>query len=108
MVTFDEFCKMMQSRVKREDDEITQLREAFDVFDENGDGYVDVEDLRLVLQTCGDNRLTDEDFEEMIKQADIYEKGKVSFEGEKCSFLILDYILYFILDVETYDVISLA
>lgn len=60
------------------------MKEAFDVFDGDGDGKISVEELRLVLSTLGlkeGKRV--EDCKEMIKKVDMDGDGMVNFEEFK-------------------------
>ena len=52
------------------------------MFDKNGDGYISASELRHVMTTLGE-KLTDEEVDEMIREADIDGDGKVNYEG-KC------------------------
>lgn len=54
---------------------ISEYREAFSLFDKDGNGQITVDELRAVLKTLGKNP-TDEEVMEMINSVD--ENGKVS------------------------------
>lgn len=56
-------------------------REAFRVFDRNGDGYISAPELRLVMTNLGE-KLTDEEVDDMIKEADLDGDGVVSYNGK--------------------------
>ena len=53
----------------------------FQVFDKNGDGYISASELRHVMTTLGE-KLTDDEVDEMIREADIDGDGKVNYEGK--------------------------
>ena len=55
--------------------------QAFRVFDANGDGRISVEELRHVMVNLGDP-LTDEEVDEMMREADKDNDGYVDYEGE--------------------------
>lgn len=59
-----------------------ELREAFDVFDSNGDGQITVEELRLVMSSLGLGHGVD-DCTSMIKKVDMDGDGKVNFQEFK-------------------------
>ena len=51
------------------------------MFDANGDGRISVEELRHVMVNLGDP-LTDEEVDEMMREADKDNDGYVDYEGE--------------------------
>jgi calmodulin len=51
-IDFDEFLTMMSKKM-RETDRDEEIRQAFKVFDKNGDGYVTSDELALVMQNLG-------------------------------------------------------
>ena len=61
---------------KRSEDEI---RSAFDMFDQNGDGFVDFNELKAIFVSLG-QELTDDEVESMLKSADSNGDGKISYE----------------------------
>jgi len=76
-IDFDEFVTMMAKRVPKVDAE-TELRQAFKVFDRDGSGTIDTEELRHVMKSLGEN-LTDEQIDEMIREADKDGDGTVDY-----------------------------
>lgn len=56
-----------------------EIREAFKVFDKNGDGFVEVAELRQVLQGLGEP-LSEAELQEMIKEADTDGDGRISYQ----------------------------
>ena len=52
----------------------------FQVFDKDGNGYISAAELRHVMANLGE-KLTDEEVEEMIKEADLDGDGQVNFDG---------------------------
>ncbi|KAL6641718.1 hypothetical protein ACP70R_019899 [Stipagrostis hirtigluma subsp. patula] len=61
-------------------DEEEDMREAFNVFDQNGDGYITVDELRAVLSSLGLKQgRTAEDCRKMISKVDADGDGRVDF-----------------------------
>uniref|UniRef100_A0A4D5R9R9 Calglandulin n=1 Tax=Scolopendra viridis TaxID=118503 RepID=A0A4D5R9R9_SCOVI len=77
-IEFNEFLQMMSKKMKDSDSE-EELREAFRVFDKNGDGFISASELRHVMTNLGE-KLTDEEVDDMIKEADMDGDGLVNYE----------------------------
>lgn len=80
-IDFPEFLTMMARKMKDTDSE-EEIREAFRVFDKDGNGFISAAELRHVMTNLGE-KLTDEEVDEMIREADIDGDGQVNYEG-KC------------------------
>ena len=78
-IEFNEFLNMMSRKMKETDKE-EELKEAFRVFDRNGDGFISAPELRLVMTNLGE-KLTDEEVEDMIREADLDGDGLVNYDG---------------------------
>ena len=52
---------------------------SFRVFDKDGNGYISSAELRHVMTNLGE-KLTDEEVDEMIREADIDGDGQVNYE----------------------------
>ncbi|RXN24770.1 calmodulin isoform X1 [Labeo rohita] len=78
-IDFPEFLTMMARKMKDTDSE-EEIREAFRVFDKDGNGYISAAELRHVMTNLGE-KLTDEEVDEMIREADIDGDGQVNYEG---------------------------
>mmetsp|Transcript_1642 Transcript_1642/g.3131 ORF Transcript_1642/g.3131 Transcript_1642/m.3131 type:complete len:169 (-) Transcript_1642:220-726(-) len=59
-------------------EEIDQCREAFDRFDKDGSGSIDMWELRMVLQAMGQSP-TEEELFAMISQVDDHGSGSIDF-----------------------------
>ncbi|TYI11949.1 hypothetical protein ES332_A09G241500v1 [Gossypium tomentosum] len=60
-------------------DEEDDMNEAFNVFDQNGDGYISVDELRFVLISLGQRKKTIDDCKRMITRVDVNGDGRVNF-----------------------------
>ncbi|ONK77266.1 uncharacterized protein A4U43_C02F4780 [Asparagus officinalis] len=82
-VDMEEFGALYQT-IMDERDEEEDMREAFNVFDQNGDGFITVEELRSVLGSLGLKQgRTVEDCRRMIKRVDADGDGRVNFKEFK-------------------------
>ena len=82
-IDFPEFLTMMARKMKDTDSE-EEIREAFRVFDKDGNGFISAAELRHVMTNLGE-KLTDEEVDEMIREADIDGDGQVNYEGNPYS-----------------------
>ena len=58
---------------------LQSLKEAFKLFDKDRNGYIDAKELKQVTTTLG-SQLTDEEFEDFWREADINNDGKLDYE----------------------------
>mmetsp|Transcript_4483 Transcript_4483/g.12680 ORF Transcript_4483/g.12680 Transcript_4483/m.12680 type:complete len:153 (-) Transcript_4483:127-585(-) len=61
------------------EDQIAEFKEAFSLFDKDGDGTIDADELGTVMRSLG-HQPTDEDIEDMIREADTDGNGTIDFE----------------------------
>jgi len=80
-IEFKEFKAFMT----REMSEAQRLKEIFELFDSDGDGYITIPELRKTLKQC-DYKVTEEGIEQIMKEADINKDGKISFDEFKIFF----------------------
>lgn len=58
-----------------------EMREAFRIFDQDGDGFIDAEDIGRTMEELGE-KLTADDVQQMVREADADGNGKINFEGQ--------------------------
>ena len=104
-VEFEEFLSMMSRRMAATscDDEKAKLRrqeaelqQAFRVFDIDGDGLIDADELKQTMANLGET-LSDHDIHAMIKEADRNGDGKVDFEGMTLTCNAYHYVQLFLI-----------
>ena len=89
----NEFISIIESRKETVHFEDAMVQ-AFDVFDQDGDGYIDRHELKQVMSNLG-NDLPDEVIADMIRQADMDGDGRINFEGKpRISFGLTDEYVY--------------
>ena len=71
---------MMSKKIKQSEDD-RELREAFQVFDKDNDGFISAMELSYVMSNLGEN-LSPKEVDEMIQEADLDGDGKVNFSGK--------------------------
>ncbi|XP_052271953.1 neo-calmodulin-like [Dreissena polymorpha] len=76
---FDSFLNIVASRKFDDEDHEDALKEAFRMFDKDGNGYIDAEELRVCMMNLGE-KLTLEEVEEMIREVDIDFDGRMNYE----------------------------
>ncbi|URE21502.1 hypothetical protein MUK42_10586 [Musa troglodytarum] len=77
-IEFAEFLNLMSRKVKETNVE-EELKEAFKVFDKDQNGYISASELRNVMMNLGE-KLTDEEVDQMIREADLDGDGQVNYE----------------------------
>ncbi|KAJ1686124.1 hypothetical protein LUZ63_017514 [Rhynchospora breviuscula] len=82
-VDIDEFGALYTAIMDEQQDEEEDIMEAFKVFDQNGDGFITVEELRSVLISLGLKGRTLEDCKQMISKVDKDGDGMVNFKEFK-------------------------
>ena len=82
MVNMDEFTGLYKMILMEEErDEEEDLREAFNVFDKNGDGFISVEELQSVMMSLGLRQgRTIEDCQLMVNKVDVDGDGMVDYK----------------------------
>lgn len=78
-VEFEDFLEVVMSKDLDEEDHELALKEAFKMFDRDGNGYIDADELRLCMMNLGE-KLTLEEVEEMIREVDVDYDGRMNYE----------------------------
>jgi calmodulin len=68
------------SKKMQETDSEEEIREAFKVFDKDGNGFISAAELRHVMTNLGE-KLSDEEVDEMVREADMDGDGQINYEG---------------------------
>ena len=72
---------MMSKKIQDTDTE-EEIKDAFKVFDKDGNGLISAQELRQLMSSLGE-KLTDEELDEMMREADLNGDGQIDYEGEK-------------------------
>ena len=75
---FEEFCNLMARQMKDSNQE-NELEERFKLFDRDGNGLIDRDELQQVMRQLGE-KLTDDEIEEMIQEADRNGDGMIDYK----------------------------
>ncbi|KAJ6642363.1 Troponin C, isoform 1 [Pseudolycoriella hygida] len=80
-IEFAEFCTLAARFLVEEDAEAMQqeLKEAFRLYDKEGNGYITTDVLREILKEL-DDKITNEDLDMMIEEIDSDGSGTVDFD----------------------------
>lgn len=76
---FDEFMTLMK---RHETKEVDELRQAFSVFDKDGDGKISAKELDIVMRALGEP-VDKQTLELMIASVDTDHNGSIDFEEFK-------------------------
>ena len=118
-IDFPEFLTMMRRKM-RDSDSDEQIKEAFKVFDMDGNGYISPAELRYVMTSLGTlllihlrplvlvlrsplrigEKLTEKEIDEMIREADIDGDGQINYDGAHVSSLSRLYVSSYLFDLQ--------
>jgi calmodulin len=84
-IDLDEFIVLLRKTKNKGKKQLTweeELKQAFQIFDEDGSGEISAEELAHIMKKLGEN-ITKEDVEFMIKSIDLNSDGQIDFEEFK-------------------------
>merc|ERR1712024_10504 len=81
LLEFGEFCQLAAKFLVEEDEEALkkELKEAFRIYDKEGNGYISTDTLKEILREL-DNKLTEEDLDNIIEEVDEDGSGTLDFD----------------------------
>lgn len=79
----------MMARKMKDTDSEEEIREAFKVFDRDNNGFISAAELRHVMTSIGE-KLTDDEVDEMIREADQDGDGRIDCESTPLYWPLLD------------------
>ena len=77
-IEFNEFLTYYEAKYREPDSE-EELKSAFKVFDKDGNGFIDKDELMNVVTTLGEP-LSPEEADEMIRDADTNRDGRIDYK----------------------------
>lgn len=78
---------MMSKKIKDTDTE-EEIRDAFRIFDKDGNGLISANELKQLMANLGE-KLTDEELDEMMREADLNGDGHIDYEGKYLKITVL-------------------
>merc|ERR1712241_1553746 len=81
LLEFAEFCQLAAKFLVEEDEEALkkELKEAFRIYDKEGNGYISTDTLKEILKEL-DNKLTEDDINNIIEEVDEDGSGTLDFD----------------------------
>jgi len=76
-IEFPEFLELMKEKYGSDDQE-SDLREAFKIFDRDRDGFIDMNELKKVSMMLG-TLLDPQEIDELMEEADVDGNGKLDY-----------------------------
>ncbi|KAK9950193.1 hypothetical protein M0R45_005694 [Rubus argutus] len=78
-IDFPEFLNRLMAQKMKDTDSEEELKEAFQAFDKDQNGFISAAELRHVFTNLGE-KITDEEIDEMIHEADLDDDGQLNYE----------------------------
>ena len=77
-INFEKFVSIVNRRDKDVDNE-EEVLNAFKLFDKEGNGLININDLKHIMLTCGNN-FSETEINDLLKEADIDMDGYINYE----------------------------
>mmetsp|Transcript_2841 Transcript_2841/g.5998 ORF Transcript_2841/g.5998 Transcript_2841/m.5998 type:complete len:148 (-) Transcript_2841:214-657(-) len=77
-IEFPEICTLLARKLK-DTDPMEEFKEAFRVFDKDGNGFTSAAELRHIMTNLGE-KMSDAEVDEMLGYADIDGDGQINYE----------------------------
>ncbi len=87
-IDFQEFLILMSTKKGNNDDPDKELRDAFRVFDEDGNGTISRAELKKLMKNLG-QALSDAELDAMMDEVDTDGNGEIDFEEFKTMMVCL-------------------
>merc|ERR1711982_223721 len=80
LLEFGEFCQLAAKFLVEDEEALKkELKEAFRIYDKEGNGYISTDTLKEILKEL-DSKLTNEDLENIIEEVDEDGSGTLDFD----------------------------
>ncbi|CAK9293570.1 unnamed protein product [Gordionus sp. m RMFG-2023] len=79
LIEFGDFLKIVQTHSTNRSFNEAEIREAFRIFDKDGNGFIGAAELRHIMSNLGE-KLTEEEVDDLLKMADSNQDGQVKYE----------------------------
>lgn len=79
-VDFQEFIDLMSKKFI-ETDFKKDIKQAFQIFDKDGNGFISAQELRHVMMNLGE-KLSEAEADEMLREADVDGDGQINYDGK--------------------------
>ena len=77
-INYEDFVTIMKKREKDVDNE-EEVINAFKLFDKEGNGLININELKHIMLTVGNN-ITEEELNDLLKEADTDNDGYINYE----------------------------
>ena len=71
---------MMMQRIQTMDT-AEEIKKVFQVFDRDGNGFIQADELKYMMVHVLQQQITDSDVDELLKEADIDGDGRLNYDG---------------------------